>query len=63
MAGQSDVDQTGDHHSDTEHPSGGQEREGEEIPHQLRGSQTCGESKAGGNLTTGQRRRKPKKKQ
>lgn len=35
MAGQSDVDQAGDHYSHPEHPPGGQEREGEEIPHDV----------------------------
>lgn len=49
MAGQSDVDQAGDHHGDTEHPSGGQEREGEEVPHYLRGYETCGNPQTGGH--------------
>ena len=49
MAGQSHVDQAGDHHSDAEHPSGGQEQEGEEISHHLRGYETCGNSKTGGH--------------
>lgn len=36
MAGQSDVHQAGDHHSDTEHPSGGQEWQDQgEVPHHL----------------------------
>lgn len=48
MAGQSHVDQAGDHHSDPEHPPGGQEREGEEVPHNLRGHETCGEPQTGG---------------
>lgn len=47
MAGQSDVDQAGDHHSDAEHPSGGQEREGEEVPHHLRGYETLGKPQTG----------------
>lgn len=47
MAGQSHVDQAGDHHGDTEHPSGGQEREGEEVPHHLRGYEACGNSQTG----------------
>lgn len=33
MAGQPHVDQAGDHHSDPEHPPGGQEQEGEEVAH------------------------------
>lgn len=49
MAGQSDVDQTGHHHGDAEHPSGGQEREGEEVPHYLRGHETCGNPQTGGH--------------
>ncbi len=49
MAGQSDVNQAGDHHSDTEHPSGGQEREGEEVAHHLRGHETRGSPQTGGN--------------
>lgn len=48
MAGQSDVHQAGDHHSDTEHPSGGQERKGEEVPHHLRGYETRGDPQTGG---------------
>lgn len=47
MAGQSDVDQAGDHHGDAEHPSGGQEREGEEVPHHLRGHEADGEPHTG----------------
>lgn len=49
VAGQSDVDQAGDNHSDSEHPSGGQEREGEEVPHHLRGHETRGEPQTGGH--------------
>lgn len=48
MAGQSDVDQAGDHHGDTEHPSGGQERQSEEVPHHLRGDETHGDAQTGG---------------
>lgn len=35
MARQSHVDQAGNHHGDAEHPSGGQEQEGEEVAHYL----------------------------
>lgn len=45
MAGQSDVDEAGDHHGDAEHPPGGREQEGEEDPHHLRDYETCGHSK------------------
>lgn len=48
VAGQSHVDQAGDHHGDSEHPSGGQERQGEEIPHDLRGNETHGQAETGG---------------
>lgn len=41
MAGQSHVDQAGDHNSDSEHPPGGQEREGEEVSHHVRGYEAC----------------------
>lgn len=60
VAGQSDVNQAGDHHRDTEHPSGGQEREGEEVPHYLWGDETCGSPQAGGHtehLSSGETRR------
>ena len=49
MAGQSDVNEAGDHHGDTEHPPGGQEREGEEVAHHLRGYETGGEPQTGGH--------------
>lgn len=49
MAGQSDGDQAGDHHSDTEHPSGGQEWEDEEVSHYLRGYETSGNPQTGGH--------------
>lgn len=61
MAGQSDVDQAGDHHGDAEHPSGGQEREGEEVPHHLRGHEAGREPHTGDrteHLSAGE---KPKK--
>lgn len=64
MAGQSDVDQAGDHHSDSEHPPGGQEREGEEVSHHLRGYETCGKPQTGGykkHLSSGGDGKKPKK--
>lgn len=35
MAGQQNVDQASDHHRDTEHPPGGQEWKGQEIPYNL----------------------------
>lgn len=49
VAGQSHVDQAGDHHGDAEHPPGGQERQGEEVPHNLRGDETSGQTQAGGS--------------
>lgn len=52
MAGQSHVDQAGDHHSDPEHPPGGQEQEGEEVAHHLRGHEARGEPKIGDHTET-----------
>lgn len=49
MAGQPDVHQAGDHHGDAEHPSGGQERQGEEVSHHLRGDEARGEPQTGGH--------------
>lgn len=49
MAGQSDVDQAGDHYSHPEHPPGGQEREGEEVPHDIWGHETSGSYQTGGD--------------
>lgn len=65
MAGQSHGDQAGDHHGDAEHPSGGQEREGEEVPHHLRSYEAYGNSETGvstKHLRAGEKLRKPKKK-
>lgn len=56
MAGQSHVDQAGDHHSDPEHPPGGQEQEGEEVTHHLWGHEACGEPKAGDHTESPERR-------
>lgn len=64
VAGQSDVDQAGDHHRDTEHPSGGQEREGEEVPHYLRGDEARGNPQTGGHtehLSSGETGRSQRK--
>lgn len=52
MAGQSHVDQAGDHHSDPEHPPGGQEQEGEEVAHHLRGHEARGEPETGDHTET-----------
>lgn len=49
MAGKSDGNQASDHHGDTEHPSGGQEWEDEEVSHDLRGYETCGNPQTGGH--------------
>lgn len=54
MAGQSHVDQAGDHHGDPEHPTGGQEQEGEEVAHHLRGHEARGELKTGDRTETPQ---------
>lgn len=54
MARQSHVDQAGDHHSDPEHPTGGQEQEGEEVAHHLRGHEARGELKTGDHTETPQ---------
>lgn len=63
VAGQSHVDQAGDHHGDAEHPPGGQERQGEEVPHDLRGNETHGHAQAGGgseHLRAGREGEEPK---
>lgn len=49
VAGQSHVDQAGDHHGDSEHPSGGQEWQGEKVPYNLRGNETHGHAQTGGS--------------
>lgn len=63
-AGLSDGNQAGDHHGDTEHPSGGQDREDEEVSHNLRGYETRGNPPTGGHtkrLSAGGDGMKPKK--